>query len=67
MEKTELIKKPEWTNTVDGEIENCSDKDCPSGAAQHRQGLVVIVVIKAMIMITVLILIVILMRIAKHV
>ena len=61
MEKTELIKKPEWTNTVDGEIEKCSDKDRPSGAAQHRQGLVVIVVIMAMI--TVLIL----MMIAKHI
>ena len=56
-------KKPEGTNTVDGEIENCGDKDRPGGAAQHRQGLVVIVVIIAMI--TVLILIVILMRLTK--
>ena len=65
-------KKPEWTNTVDGVIENCGDKDRPGGAAQHRQGLVVIVVIMVvirvfMVMITVLILIVMLMRNAKNV
>ena len=71
-EKTKQIKKPEWTNTVDGEIENCGDKDRPGGAAQHRQGLVVIEVFMVMIevfmvMITVPILIAILMRVAKNV
>ena len=31
--------RPEWADTVDCEVEEASDKDWPSSAAQNRQGL----------------------------